>query len=58
MNTLLRIEAETLPRLLVLNPPVSDAEFEAFCRDEDGNKEFGRSQWYASDRYPCCTASI
>ena len=35
MTTLLRIEAETLPRVLVLNPPMSDAEFEALCRDND-----------------------
>jgi Uma2 family endonuclease len=35
MTTLLRIETETLPRLLVLDPPVSDAEFEALCREND-----------------------
>jgi len=31
--TLIRIGAETLPRVLVLDPPVSDAEFEALCRE-------------------------
>lgn len=35
MTTLLRIDAETLPRVLVLDPPVSDAEFEALCREND-----------------------
>lgn len=35
MTTLLRIEAETLPRVLVLDPPVTDAEFEALCREND-----------------------
>lgn len=35
MTTLLRIEAETLPRVLVLDPPISDAEFEALCREND-----------------------
>src|SRR5258708_707084 len=35
MTTLLRIEAETLPRVLVLDPPMSDAEFEALCREND-----------------------
>jgi Uma2 family endonuclease len=35
MTTLLRIETETLPRVLVLDPPVSDAEFEALCREND-----------------------
>ncbi|MGD0628584.1 MAG: Uma2 family endonuclease [Terracidiphilus sp.] len=33
MATLVRIGAETLPRVLVLDPPVSDAEFETLCRD-------------------------
>jgi Uma2 family endonuclease len=36
MTTLLHIEADSLPRMLVLDPPVSDAEFEAFCRENDG----------------------
>ena len=35
MTTLLRIDAETLPRILVLDPPISDAEFEALCREND-----------------------
>lgn len=35
MTTLLRIDAETLPRVLVLDPPISDAEFEALCREND-----------------------
>ncbi|MGB6723063.1 MAG: Uma2 family endonuclease [Terracidiphilus sp.] len=35
MTTLLRIEAETLPRVLVLDPPISDAEFEALCRESN-----------------------
>lgn len=43
MNTLLRIEAKTLPRVLVLDPPVSDAEFEALCRDND-NVRFERTK--------------
>jgi len=33
MATLVRIDPETLPRVLVLDPPVSDAEFEALCRE-------------------------
>lgn len=32
MNALLPIDAETLPRSLVLDPPMTDAEFEALCR--------------------------
>jgi Uma2 family endonuclease len=35
MTTLLRIEADTLPRVLVLDPPISDVEFEALCREND-----------------------
>jgi Uma2 family endonuclease len=35
MATLLRIGTETLPRVLVLDPPVTDAEFEALCREND-----------------------
>jgi Uma2 family endonuclease len=35
MTTLLRIDAETLPRVLTLDPPLSDAEFEALCREND-----------------------
>ena len=33
MATLVRIDPETLPRVLILDPPVSDAEFEMLCRD-------------------------
>ena len=36
MSTLLRIEAETLPRVLVFDPPMTDEEFEALCRENDG----------------------
>ena len=43
MGTLLRIEAETLPRVLVLDPPMSDAEFEMLCRDND-NIQFERTK--------------
>ena len=32
MDTLLRIDASTLPRLVILDPPISDEEFEALCR--------------------------
>ncbi len=43
MTTLLRIDAETLPRVLVLDPPMSDAEFEALCREND-NVQFERTK--------------
>jgi Uma2 family endonuclease len=33
MATLVRIDPGTLPRVLILDPPVSDAEFETLCRD-------------------------
>jgi Uma2 family endonuclease len=33
MATLVRIDPETLPRVLILDPPISDAEFEAICRE-------------------------
>ncbi len=33
MATLLRIDPETLPRTLALDPPVTDAEFEELCRN-------------------------
>ena len=36
MATLVRIDPETLPRVLILDPPVSDAEFETLCRQNDG----------------------
>lgn len=35
MSTLLRVDAESLPRNLVLDPPLTDAEFEALCRDNE-----------------------
>jgi Uma2 family endonuclease len=35
MNMLLRIDAETLPRVLVLDPPMTDGEFEVLCREND-----------------------
>ena len=43
MGTLLRIDAETLPRVLVLDPPMSDAEFETLCREND-NVQFERTK--------------
>jgi Uma2 family endonuclease len=43
MTTLLRIDAETLPRILVLDPPMSDDEFEALCREND-NVQFERTK--------------
>lgn len=35
MSTLLRVDPESLPRNLVLDPPLTDAEFEAFCRNNE-----------------------
>ncbi len=43
MTTLLRIDSETLPRLLVMDPPISDAEFETLCR-KNGNVQFERTK--------------
>jgi Uma2 family endonuclease len=43
MTTLLRLDAETLPRVMVLDPPVTDGEFEALCR-ENGNVFFERTK--------------
>ena len=43
MNTLLRIDAETLPRVLVLDPLMSDTEFETLCREND-NVRFERTK--------------
>ena len=43
MTTLLRIGADTLPRTVVLHPAMSDAEFEALCR-ENGNVQFERTK--------------
>jgi Uma2 family endonuclease len=36
MSTLPRFEARTQPRTLVIDPPLSDAELEAFCLKNDG----------------------
>jgi Uma2 family endonuclease len=44
MATLLRIDPETLPRTLVLDPPVTDAEFEALCRDNSGGIRLERTK--------------
>ena len=33
MATVLRIDPNTLPRVLILDPPISDEEFEALCRE-------------------------
>jgi Uma2 family endonuclease len=43
MATLLRIDAETLPRVVFLDPPMTDAEFEALCR-ENGNIRLERTK--------------
>jgi len=43
MPTLLRIDAETLPRVLVLDPPMTDQEFEELCRGND-NVQFERTK--------------
>jgi Uma2 family endonuclease len=43
MTTLLRIDADTLPRVLVLDPPMSDDEFEALCLEHD-NVQFERTK--------------
>jgi len=43
MGTLLRIDTETLPRVLALDPPMSDAEFETLCREND-NVQFERTK--------------
>jgi Uma2 family endonuclease len=51
MTTLLRIDAETLPRVLVLDPPMSDAEFETFCREND-NVQFERTKEGAIRMHP------
>jgi len=44
MATLLRIDPEFLPRTLVLDPPVTDAEFEALCRDSRSSIQFERTK--------------
>jgi Uma2 family endonuclease len=43
MTTLLRIDAETLPRVLLLDPPMTDEEFEVLCREND-NVQFERTK--------------
>jgi Uma2 family endonuclease len=35
VSTLLPVDAETLPRTLVVDPPLTDAEFEALCAAND-----------------------
>jgi Uma2 family endonuclease len=35
MATLLRVDPETLPRNLTLDPPLTDSEFEALCRGNE-----------------------
>jgi len=44
MATLLRIDPETLPRTLVLDPPVTDAEFEALCRENPAHIRIERTK--------------
>lgn len=34
-TALLRIDTETLPRTVMLDPPLSEAEFETLCREND-----------------------
>ena len=51
MIALLRFEAETLPRVLVLDPPMSEAEFETFCREND-NVQFERTKEGAIRLHP------
>ena len=51
MNALLRIDAETLPRVLVLDPPMSDTEFETLCREND-NVRFERTKEGAIRMHP------
>ncbi len=36
MSTLPRFEVDMRPRNLIVDPPMSDAEFEAFCLQNDG----------------------
>ena len=51
MTTLLRIDAETLPRTWVLDPPMTDEEFEALCREND-NVQFERTKEGAIRMHP------
>jgi Uma2 family endonuclease len=43
MSTLLRMDAETLPRTLVFTPPLTETEFEVLCRESD-NIRFERTK--------------
>jgi Uma2 family endonuclease len=44
MATVLRIDPQTLPRMLALDPPVTDAEFEALCRENVANIRLERTK--------------
>jgi len=44
MATLLRIDPETLPRTLALDPPVTDAEFEVLCRENPAHIRLERTK--------------
>ena len=44
MATVLRIDPETLPRTLALDPPVTDAEFEEMCRENVANIRLERTK--------------
>jgi Uma2 family endonuclease len=44
MATLLRIDPEFLPRTLVLDPPLTDAEFEELCSDVRSCIQFERTK--------------
>ena len=43
MSTLLRMDAETLPRTVVFTPPLTETEFEVLCRESD-NIRFERTK--------------
>ena len=43
MSTLLPVSVETMPRSMVLDPPLTDAEFEALCAAND-NIQFERTR--------------
>ncbi|HEV2326062.1 MAG TPA: Uma2 family endonuclease [Terracidiphilus sp.] len=44
MATVLRIDPETLPRTLALDPPVTEAEFEEMCRESGAIIRFERTK--------------
>lgn len=44
MATVLRIDPETLPRTLALDPPVTEAEFEEMCRGNVANIRLERTK--------------